>query len=671
MDKHSHEERAFGAGLTIVVSPLIALMKDQTDVLKRKGIAAECSDSTKTYAEQQQIYQDIHSGRLRLLYCSPEKLNNETFVASMKHVPGGIRLIAVDEAHCISEWGASFRPEYLKVARFAQEIKAERVVCLTATATPVVVKDICKAFMVDESHVYRTSPFRSNLKLQAEITHDKEEKYPKLFRFLRENPGSTLVYVTLQKQAESMASDLAEQGFQAVFFHAGLKTERKTEIQDAFMNSKIRIVVATIAFGMGIDKPDIRNIVNWDIPGTVEEYSQQIGRAGRDGLPSSCMIYLCPDDFYIKENFARGDLPSRQSLRALLEDVFTRDVIRERDASVIKLNHNELTRTYDFRSSPLSVLFATLELRFGLMRAITPEYSKWSFKDMGSYYPIASGDKSREAKAIFRHAKKAKTQYHFDPKDALEGTGMLRTDLMRKLDEWHNRGVIEVSASGVMNRYRILQDLPTGASELDDLTEKLYVDMEAREKDALERTRKVADLITGDKCFALGLAEHFGMGLPGEKKACGNCTFCMTGKRLVLPPKTTTPVNMRAVKAILDACDVRDDPRFLARIAFGIKSPRVMALKLQNKAVFGSLMDHEFSVRLAIRTAVRVADLLTTCSPFFESLRMHASHLRMRRQSLPHLRRQTLRPREDDEPSIPSLEHYCIIPISSSRHSVF
>lgn len=589
-------EKQFGSGITIVVSPLIALMKDQTDVLKAKGIAAECSDSTKTYEENQKIHSDIHSGRLRLLYCSPEKLNNESFVASMKHVPGGIRLIAVDEAHCISEWGASFRPEYLKVARFAQEIKAERVVCLTATATPRVVDDICDAFEVDKCNVFRTSPYRPNLQLLAEPTDTKQDKYPKLFKFLREHPGPTLVYATLQKQVESLADDLVDQGFKAVAFHAGMKTEVKTDIQERFMKSKIPIVVATIAFGMGIDKSNIRNIVNWDIPSTIEEYSQQVGRAGRDGQPSTCMVYICPDDFYIRENFARGDLPSRQPLRSLLQDVFTREPTHDIDGDVIKLGHAELSRTYDIRASPLAVLFATLELRFGLLRAITPEYTKWTFKDMGTYYPIASRDKTPEGIAIFKYARKAQTNYHFDPKEALAGTKIPRGDLMNKINDWHNRGIIEVSASGIQNRYRILQKLPTEDNDLDVLTDNLYADMVAREKDALQRTRQVADLITGNKCFALALAEYFGMGLPDNRISCGHCTFCISKTPVVLRAKPTPPIDHVGIKKVLAACDVRDDPRFLARVAFGIRSPRVGQLKLGNHAVFGSLIEQPFDV---------------------------------------------------------------------------
>jgi hypothetical protein len=617
IDKASGEQRRDGPGLTIVVSPLIALMKDQTDVLKRKGIAADCSDSTKTYEEQMQISTDIREGRLRLLYCSPEKLNNEGFVQKMKYVPGGVRLVAVDEAHCISEWGHSFRPDYLKVARFASEIKAERVICLTATATPRVADDICDAFKVDKSNVFRTSPYRPNLQLEAEPTKSKQDKYPKIFKFLHDHPGSTLVYVTLQKQAESLASDLRDQGFQATAFHAGLKTEQKTKIQDQFMASKIPIVVATIAFGMGIDKSDIRNIVHWDIPSTVEEYSQQIGRAGRDGSPSHCMLYICPDDFYLRENFARGDLPSRQSLRGLLKDVFSREVTQAPEGDVLKLGHYELSREYDIRASPLSILFATLELRFGLLRAITPEYTTYQFEDMGTYYHIAKADASREGKSIFSNAKKAKKYYNFDLNAAINGTALLRGDMIRKLNDWHDRGVLTLKASGVQNRYRILKKLPTEDSELDELTDKLYVDMEAREKDALERTQQVAGLITGSKCFAVALTEHFGMDLPDGKKTCGHCTYCMTKKPVVLPPKPKPPVNVTGIERILKACDIRDDPRFLARVAFGIKSPRVTQLKLDKSPVFGSLEDHDFSVGgiscLGYVRSVAVANTSSLC----------------------------------------------------------
>lgn len=252
-------------------------MKDQVDALKKRGVAADTMDSTKTFEEIQLIYTALRKGQLRIFYCAPERLNNERFVESMKDVVGGVRLLAVDEAHCISEWGHSFRPEYLKVARFAQEIKAERVICSTATATAQVVEDVAREFKIEKSCIFRTSPYRPNLYLDAKSFGDPQDKYPVLFSFLNQHPGSTMVFVTLQKQAESLADDLVKHGFDAKYFHAGLKTEVKRQIQDDFMASEEQIIVATIAFGMGIDKPNIRNIVHFNIPSTVEEYSQQIG----------------------------------------------------------------------------------------------------------------------------------------------------------------------------------------------------------------------------------------------------------------------------------------------------------------------------------------------------------------------------------------------------------
>ncbi|KAI4808855.1 ATP-dependent DNA helicase, partial [Aureobasidium sp. EXF-8846] len=272
MDKIGGNERLHGAGITLVVSPLIALMKDQTDALQRRGIAAECSDSTKTYEQHQQIHADIHSGKLRLLYVSTEKLSNEAFVASMKHVPGGVRLVAVDEAHCISEWGHSFRPTYLMVERFTKEIKAERVICLTATATAKVAEDVRAAFDILERNEFRTSPYRPNLRLEAVATDSQDAKLPLLYKWLREHPGSTIVYVSLQQQAEDICKVLRSKAFNAAYYHAGMKVEEKIAVQDSFMADEIRIVVATIAFGMGIDKSDIRNVVHLDLASTVEEY---------------------------------------------------------------------------------------------------------------------------------------------------------------------------------------------------------------------------------------------------------------------------------------------------------------------------------------------------------------------------------------------------------------
>lgn len=538
-------------------------------------------------------------GRLRILYCAPERLNNEGFVESMKFVPGGIRLVAVDEAHCISEWGHSFRPDYLKVARFVNEIKAERVICLTATATPRVAEDVRKAFDIKESNVFRTSPYRPNLQLHAEAIETRDDKFPRILKFLKDHGGPTLVYVTAQKQAEDLAVNLSKNGHSTAAFHAGLPTEKKTQTQDAFMAGKVRIVVATIAFGMGIDKADIRNILHYDVSSTIEEYSQQVGRAGRDGKPSFCTLYLCRDDFWLRENFVRGDLPSRQSLQNLLEDIFLQQPTAKLPdgGEVIKLSQLALGKEHDVRPNALGIILATIELRFGLIRAITPEYSAYQFEAAPGYNTRVKLDKSAEAKAIDSHSKKAKKWYNVDVHAAAKAAGLLRTDLVRKLNEFNDKGLIRLKVTGVVNRYKILKNPPSTPEEIEKITNKLHPEMEDREGDAMKRFQAVCDLLTDKKCFARALTSYFGMDLPDGKAKCGHCTYCLTGKPVVLPPKRTPPVDKAGILRILDACDVRDDPRFLARVAFGIKSPRVTQLKLDKKDVFGSLEDHDFEVR--------------------------------------------------------------------------
>ncbi|KAI3328758.1 ATP-dependent DNA helicase recQ [Ustulina deusta] len=534
----TERQSATGHGITIVVSPLIALMKDQVDALQSRGIPAVCLDSTKTYDEQMSVNALIRKGNCRLLYCAPERVNNERFAETMRFVPGGVRLIAVDEAHCISEWGHSFRPDYLKVARFAREVKAERVICLTATATPRVAEDIRNAFSIKECNMFRTSPYRPNLQLHAEAVKVRDDKLPRLLEFLKNHDGPTLVYVTLRRQAEDLAYYLSSLGHSAACFHAGLSTERKTLTQEAFMAGSIRIVVATIAFGMGIDKADIRNIVHYDIPNTIEEYSQQVGRAGRDGKPSFCALYLCGDDFRLKERVVQRDLPSRQSLQKLLEDIFLYEpTVKLPDGGeAIRLRELVLGAKHSVRPNPLGIILATIELRFGLIRAITPQYSTYQFVAGPDYNTRVRDDESPEAESIFRYSKKAIKWYTVDVKAAADDARLPRANIIRKLDELNNTGLIRLKISGLVNRYKILKKLPSTPEQVGVITDKLHAEMEERETDAMKRFQAIYDLLTDSQCFAQALARHFGMELPNGKSKCGHCTYCLEGKPVVLPP---------------------------------------------------------------------------------------------------------------------------------------
>ncbi|KAK4183790.1 P-loop containing nucleoside triphosphate hydrolase protein [Podospora australis] len=593
LDKSEGSRTPAQAGITLVVSPLIALMKDQVDALQKRGIAADSIDSSKRLDEINTIYHAIQTSELRILYCAPEKLNNEVFVNSIKGVPGGIRLLAVDEAHCVSEWGHSFRPDYLKVARFFEEIKAERVICLTATATPKVADDICNSFKIKPQCVFKTPSYRPNLELYAKpMTGYSDASVDALFSLL----GPTLVYVALQQQAETHAEVLCKQGFNAAAYHGGMNADIKKDIQGRFMAGNIQIICATIAFGMGIDKPDIRNVVHWDLSNSVEEYSQQVGRAGRDGKISRCMFYLAPSAFYLREVFARGDLPSRRSLEELISAIHGLAGGLP-PGGVFKVSHHEQSRQFDIRPTTLGVIYATLELHFGLFRATAAEYTTYKFEAMSSYKHTAQNDKSPEAEAIWKNAKK-KLKYHDINVNAAAGRTLNRTDIIKKLGQWDQAGHIRLQTSGVVNCYTIVKKSPATEKQQQALVDELHADLQGRERDAVTRSRQVMDLITGSACFARSLAEHFGMSLPGGKDKCGHCTFCQTGRPVVAPRIPITKTTRASIQGVLSATNVRDDPRFLAKVAYGIRSPRITQLKLDRHGAFRSLADHDFDALL-------------------------------------------------------------------------
>lgn len=586
-------------GITLVVSPLIALMKDQVDALKRLGIRAEAMDSSKSKEEYMSTVEDMREGMLDILYCAPERLNNEGFVASMASVKGGVRLLAVDEAHCISEWGHAFRPDYLKVARFAKEIQAERVICLTATATPKVAEDVCKAFDIPpEEGVFRTPTYRDNLHLHARSFLTKEESYPELIKFLNEHPGPTIVYVTLQKHAEQLADRLRRSKLRSRHFHAGMAPDEKVACQDEFMASKNMIICATIAFGMGIDKANIRNVIHYDIPRSLEGYSQEIGRAGRDGKESHCMLFMCAEDFHLRESFTRGDLPSRQSVRSMIQDVFSTMVSGTGKGTIIELSLQQVSKELDIKQTVAKNIFAQLELRFGLIRETTPKYTQYQYKELN-----LATDNSPVAEAIRKGARKAKTWTHVDVDSISKKDNLSRESIVSRLNDWNERGFIQLETKNVHQIYLVLKPLPSTGQDRQALSDKVYRELEIREQQDLERMDQVTNLVVGKQCFALALAKHFGDELPDKAQECGHCTWCETHQPVELKKPPQVPWDSKAFAKVLEAVPERDDPRYLARIAFGIASPRATQAKMTKNRLFGSMEDCSFAVSRASRCA--------------------------------------------------------------------
>ena len=301
-------------GTAIVISPLIALMKNQVDVIRgfeaSESRIAHFLNSSLNKIQIQEVQEDLLRGVTKLLYVAPESLTKEENIALLKGIK--ISFYAVDEAHCISEWGHDFRPEYRKIRSIIEEIQPAPVIALTATATPKVQSDILKNLRIQDAKVFKSSFNRPNLYYEV---RDKVEPEKDIIRFIRQNPGkSGIIYCLSRKKVEEMAQMLSINGIRALPYHAGLDAKTRADNQDKFLMEEIDVIVATIAFGMGIDKPDVRFVIHYDIPKSIEGYYQETGRAGRDGQEGQCITYYSYKDIQKLEKFMQGKPVAEQEI---------------------------------------------------------------------------------------------------------------------------------------------------------------------------------------------------------------------------------------------------------------------------------------------------------------------------------------------------------------------
>ena len=301
-------------GTAIVISPLIALMKNQVDAIRGfessdEGIA-HFLNSSLSRVEAAQVQEDLLRGVTKLLYVAPESLTKEENISLLKGIK--ISFYAVDEAHCISEWGHDFRPEYRKIRSIVEEIQPAPMIALTATATPKVQSDILKNLRIQDATVFKSSFNRPNLYYEV---RDKVEPEKDIIRYIRQNPGkSGIIYCLSRKKVEELAQTLAVNGIKALPYHAGLDAKTRAENQDKFLMEEIDVIVATIAFGMGIDKQNVRFVIHYDIPKSIEGYYQETGRAGRDGQEGTCITYYSYKDIQKLEKFMQGKPVAEQEI---------------------------------------------------------------------------------------------------------------------------------------------------------------------------------------------------------------------------------------------------------------------------------------------------------------------------------------------------------------------
>jgi len=576
-------------GVTLVVSPLIALMKDQIDALAARGIAARRLDSTLSVDAYREVMDEVRGGRLRLLYVAPERFNNERFNETIQRIR--VSLFAVDEAHCISEWGHNFRPDYLKLPQFARLCRAERLLALTATATDAVLKDICRVFGIEPECAVRTGFYRPNLTLLTTPVAAVQRDAILIDRLRSRPEGPTIVYVTLQRTAEELAERLGRAGFPAKPYHAGMEDDQRAAIQNWFLASDRGMVVATIAFGMGIDKSNIRYVYHYNPPKSLENFAQEIGRAGRDGAPSICEMLYSGDDLNVLENFVYGDTPTAEAVSGLIRDVFS--LGESFDVSLY-----DLSAKHDIRLLVVRTLLCYLEL-LGHLEGATPFYSSYQFKPLVSSAEILShfeGQRREFLANLFRRAVKAKTWFTLDADQAAQGLGCERERIVRALDYLAEQQWLELKAQGVRHRYRRLRE-PDDLASLAQTLASRTLQHEARE---IGRLHQVLDLVQHDGCQVSALGAHFAEPLA---RSCGHCSWCLAGHKPVRVPQRAVPpidegVWRQALALRREHPAVFTDPRVLARFLCGVASPRLTRAKLSSDRLFGALAEVPFQVIL-------------------------------------------------------------------------
>jgi ATP-dependent DNA helicase RecQ len=516
--------------VTLVISPLLALMKDQLAFLHGKGIEAASIDSSLTAAQSRQVMQEIRHGKIKILMVSVERFNNERFRHFLQGID--ISLLVVDEAHCISEWGHNFRPDYLKIPQYCKDFAIDKVLLLTATATRKVKQDMTERFSIAETHIVQTGFYRENLALTV-LSIPQERKNTELVTQLHGLMGAGIVYVTLQHTADDIANFLQRQGFNAKAYHAGMAQEARQQVQQDFMAGLVDIIVATIAFGMGIDKGDIRFVIHYDLPKSIENYSQEIGRAGRDNLPSQCITLANLDGLSTVENFVYGDTPEAGSISLLLQHIQS-----TRQGNRWEMQELSLAKLTNIRVLPLKTLLVQLEL-LGLLKPSHAYYADCRFKFITTEAEVLAlfTEERREfLKQVFAHTQFKKVWGTVDFDGLYQGFGHERQRGLNALDYLSEQGHIQLETKQLTQVF----ELTVNEFDLEALTSQLLGYFEDKETKEIARIAQLIRFFELKTCLSHALARYFDD--LNSPVSCMNCSVCLgRSVQLAASPRASMP----------------------------------------------------------------------------------------------------------------------------------
>lgn len=578
-------------GLTLVVSPLIALMKDQVESLKGRGVAAEKLDSTLTTEEVFAVYDQMYEGTLKILFVAPERMANPSFLNRLKNTR--ISLLAVDEAHCISEWGHAFRPDYLKIARASRELEIDLCLTLTATATPKVSEDICESFAIAQEDHVQTGFKRPNLTLNISLV-EEADRDAELLRRLKQHPGeATIVYVTRQMTTEHLTTYLRRKAELRVrSYHAGMGADKRSEIQNEFMNGECDIIVATIAFGMGIDKADIRHVYHYNLPKSFENYVQETGRAGRDGVPSECHLLACEADLRVLENFVYTKRPSRDAIESLVNSCLGR-------TGEVALNRYGLSIAHDIKTEVIQTVLVWLELG-GYVISRGWRHGVYEATLLRPFEQVLAGH-STERQVFLQELFEAGTKgrygdkYKFEVASVAEKLGEEESRVAKSLQWLETHGDVALKPSQYLMVYEATESgLEISRREVGQQIEDHFAHWEQME---LGRLQQVTDMIEQPKCIEQTVLSYFGEQSP----ACGKCSTCQSGGEEVTPLKAGSKMELRVedVQLIRELAGeghaALRSSRQMAKFLCGQTSPATTRARLTTKHDhFGVFEDYAF-----------------------------------------------------------------------------
>jgi ATP-dependent DNA helicase RecQ len=611
-------------GLTLVVSPLIALMKDQVDALTNLGIAATFINSSLTAGEAYQRIDDMAAGRFDLVYIAPERLRSSLFLEKLRETK--VQLLAVDEAHCISEWGHDFRPDYARLGRLRQRLNQPQTIALTATATPDVRRDIVAQLQIGEPQVFITGFSRPNLHLEVQQAMSEPDRDRILFNFLRETPGAGIIYSATRKGCEQLVPQLtAVAGRRVDLYHAGLEPDVRRRVQDDFMSGKTPIIVATNAFGMGIDKSDLRFVVHYNIPGTLEAYYQEAGRAGRDGQTSRCLLLYAHRDRRIQEYFIESAYPAPE----VVEEIY--DFLRAIDEDPIELTLDEIRERLNLpiRSDGVSAAEKLLE-NCGALERLDARQNMAAVR-IDSDLPTLVDLLPKEAKVQRRVLQTIERRVagqrfervYINPRQIAQAAEIDANALTRALRELSKLEAFDFVPPFRGRAVHMLErKKPFAALGID------FVEQERRKQAEYAKLDRMVRYALTQSCRQLEILDYFG---DPNRRACGTCDNCVaaasrkgSAERIAERRKTPQPVQPQKPAAnsaqILSAIRMalsgvarmkgRWGKQMIARMLVGSKAKELEKYRLNQLSTFGILAPLSEPQASALIDALLAARLL-------------------------------------------------------------